>query len=131
MEKIVFTPIGKVAANPAYDFDTPLCRLKSETSRLLIFPAYAEALFNIAECEYIDVIFYFDRLQGKTFPLAGKTSSGATRGVFASRVPMRPNPVGVTVVRLLEVNGNELTVEGLDALDGTPVLDIKRHHFGA
>lgn len=126
MKKITFTPIGKVTANPAYDYDTPLHQLKSESSRLLIFPPYADALLNINECRYIDVIFWFDRLQGETVPLTGKTSSGMERGVFASRIPRRPNLIGVTTVKLLEVNGNELTVEGLDALDGTPILDIKR-----
>ncbi|MEW6033500.1 MAG: tRNA (N6-threonylcarbamoyladenosine(37)-N6)-methyltransferase TrmO [Chloroflexota bacterium] len=46
-------------------------------------------------------------------------------GVFATRSPVRPNPVGVTVVRLLKQEGNVLTVKGLDAVDGTPVIDIK------
>jgi formylmethanofuran dehydrogenase subunit E len=126
MEKITFTPIGKVKANPAYDYDTPLCQLKSESCRLLIFPDYADALLGIGECTHIEVAFYFDRLQGKAISLAVKTSLGTERGVFATRIPRRPNLIGVTTVRLLEVNGNELTVEGLDALDNTPVLDIKR-----
>ncbi|MDR2120549.1 MAG: tRNA (N6-threonylcarbamoyladenosine(37)-N6)-methyltransferase TrmO [Tannerella sp.] len=126
MEKITFTPIGKVSANPAYDYDTPLRLLKSETSRLQIFPAYAEALLGIEECTYIDVIFYFDRLRKEAVPLTVRTASGAERGIFALRTPRRPNLIGVTTVRLLEVDGNELIVEGLDALDGTPVLDIKR-----
>jgi tRNA-Thr(GGU) m(6)t(6)A37 methyltransferase TsaA len=46
-------------------------------------------------------------------------------GVFASRSPNRPNPIGVTRVKLLKVNGNILTVKGLDAFNGTPVIDIK------
>lgn len=46
-------------------------------------------------------------------------------GVFASRSPTRPNPIGLTLVRLLEIKGNLLTVRGLDAYDGSPVLDIK------
>ncbi len=47
------------------------------------------------------------------------------RGVFALRSPMRPNPIGVTEVEVVAVHGNELTVTGLDALDGSPVVDIK------
>jgi len=47
------------------------------------------------------------------------------QGVFATRTPNRPNPIGVTIVKLLEMRRNVLTVEGLDALDGSPVLDIK------
>ncbi|MDR1644406.1 MAG: SAM-dependent methyltransferase [Tannerellaceae bacterium] len=125
MEKIWFTAIGRVKADPAFDFDTPLSRLTSEVSRLVIDPAYEEALRGIGECEYIDVVFYFDRLRGEEVALSLKMSSGQERGVFASRYPRRPNLIGVTTVRLLEVCGNELTVEGLDALDDTPVLDIK------
>jgi formylmethanofuran dehydrogenase subunit E len=127
MEQITFTPIGKVAANPAYDFYTPLSQLKSEVSRLLLFPAYEEALLNINECKYLDVVFYFDRLQGEPVQLSGKTLSGSERGIFASRNPKRPNLIGVTTVKLLEVNGRELVVEGLDALNDTPILDIKCH----
>jgi formylmethanofuran dehydrogenase subunit E len=127
MEEIRLAPIGKVLANPAYDFDTPLLQLKSEAARLLLFPAYEEALLNLRECEYLDVVFYFDRLRGEPFQLSYKTSSGRERGLFASRIPRRPNLIGVTTVKLLEVNGLELLVEGLDALNGTPVLDIKCH----
>lgn len=126
MEKILFTPIGRVVANPAYDYDTPLRQLQSESARIVIFPAYTEALLNISECKYIDVVFYFDRLSGEAIRLSGETRPGVKRGVFASRIPKRPNLIGVTTVRLLAVNGNELTVEGLDALNGTPVLDIKK-----
>jgi formylmethanofuran dehydrogenase subunit E len=125
MEEIKFTPVGEVAANPAYDFNTPLSRLKSDTSRLIISDEYRDALLHIGECKYLDVVFYFNRLKGEAVPLSGQTHSGLERGVFASRSPRRPNLIGVTTVKLLEINGNELVVEGLDALDGTPVLDIK------
>ncbi|MDR0756434.1 MAG: TrmO family methyltransferase [Tannerella sp.] len=125
MIQAVFKPIGKVVSNPVYDYGTPLKILKSEPARLLVDAEYAAALLNIDNCEYLDVIFYFDRLEGKEAALSGMTRSGIERGVFASRIPCRPNLIGVTTVKLVEVNGNELIVEGLDALDGTPVLDIK------
>jgi len=57
----------------------------------------------------------------------GETDRPA-RGVFTIRSPHRPNPIGVTAVKVLEVREGELVVEGLDAWDGTPVLDIKPHH---
>ena len=53
---------------------------------------------------------------------------GKISGVFASRSPKRPNGIGLTLVELLEVEGNVLTVRGLDAIDGTPVLDLKPLH---
>jgi tRNA (adenine37-N6)-methyltransferase len=52
------------------------------------------------------------------------------RGVFAVRSPRRPNPIGLTTVKLLHIEGNTLTVAGLDAWDGTPVLDIKPYEAG-
>jgi len=52
------------------------------------------------------------------------------RGLFSTRTPDRPNPIGMTVVRLLKCGGNVLTVKGLDALDGSPVLDIKPWNTG-
>ena len=125
MEKIVFKPIGKVVANPAYNYDTPLKQLKSEPCYLLIDTAYTEALLNINACEYLDVLFYFDRMENEEIKLSGKTHSGMERGVFASRSPKRPNLIGLTTVKLLEINGNKLKVKGLDALNDTPILDIK------
>jgi formylmethanofuran dehydrogenase subunit E len=71
------------------------------------------------------VVFYFDRLWDETIRLSGETGSGKEQGVFASRIPKRPNLIGVTTVKWLHVSENKLTVEGLDALDNTPILDIK------
>jgi formylmethanofuran dehydrogenase subunit E len=99
--------------------------IKSEPSCIIIYNDYTEALLNINECEYLDVVFHFNQLEGEENPFSGITCFGAERGAFASRTPKRPNLIGVTLVKLLEVNGNELIVEGLDALNNSPVLDIK------
>jgi formylmethanofuran dehydrogenase subunit E len=123
MNKIEFIPIGTVVNE--FNQSTDPHQLKSKPSRLVISPMYAEALHNIVGCEYLDVVFYFHQLEGKEVTLKGKTYSGLERGVFASRSPIRPNLIGVTTVRLLDINGLELLVTGLDALNGTPVLDIK------
>jgi tRNA-Thr(GGU) m(6)t(6)A37 methyltransferase TsaA len=71
-------------------------------------------------------VFYFHHAQG--FDLLQhprRDTARPRRGVFALRSPRRPNPIGVTVVDLLSVEGNVLRVRGLDAIDGTPVLDLK------
>jgi formylmethanofuran dehydrogenase subunit E len=125
MDKIMFKPIGKVITNPKYNYDTPLKQLKAEKSSVWVYPEFSKALLNIKECEYLDIIFHFDRNEGTESTLSGKTFSGQERGVFASRSPKRPNLIGVTTVKLLEIHDNELVVEGLDALDETPILDIK------
>ena len=121
--KISFTPIGKVFNG--FDESIDPNQIKNSLSKIIIDKAYTEAFLNINECEYLDVIFYFNQLESKNISLSGKTCSGAERGAFASRSPERPNLIGVTMVKLLEVNGNELTVQGLDALNGSHVLDIK------
>lgn len=123
MNRITFVPVGKVINE--FDESADPNIIKSRPGIIAINKEYTEALLNIKENTYLDVVFYFDRLVGEASPLSGKTYSGAERGVFASRAPRRPNPVGITTVKLLEVNGNRLTVSGLDALNGSPVLDIK------
>ena len=123
MNKISFTPIGKVVNG--FDESTDPNLIKSQPSRIVVDKAYAEAFLNISDCEYLDVVFYFNLLEGEDISLSGKTHSGAERGAFASRTPKRPNLIGVTMVKLLGVNDNELIVQGLDALNGSPVLDIK------
>jgi tRNA (adenine37-N6)-methyltransferase len=86
-----------------------------------------EALDNLDEFSHIVVIYYFHKSQRQTplkvYPRHHEHTSLV--GVLASRSPDRPNPIGESTVRLLKREGNILTVEGLDAIDGTPVLDIK------
>jgi len=98
-------------------------------ARVRIDPAFAAALQGIEEFEHVWILFWLDRVTGegrrtlRTHPMGD--ASRPMRGVFALRSPRRPNPIGLTRVRLLAVEGSTLTVEGLDALPGTPVIDIK------
>ena len=123
MNNISFIPIGKVVNDFNKSIDPKY--IKCQPSRIIIDKAYAEAFLNIGECEYLDVVFYFNQLEGEEIPLSGLNYFGAERGCFASRTPKRPNLIGITTVKLLEVNGCELLVDGLDALNDSPVLDIK------
>ena len=92
-------------------------------SKIILLPQYTQGLYRIKGHKYIEVIFYFDRSKGYT--LKCKTPFWGRQGVFACRSPRRPGPLGLTKGRLLSVRKNELTVEGLDAFNNTPVLDIK------
>jgi tRNA-Thr(GGU) m(6)t(6)A37 methyltransferase TsaA len=90
------------------------------------------ALQGLADFSHLEVVFQFDRLdeadaQREPRP-PRKSPDGPLLGVFAHRGPFRPNRLGVSVCRLLAVDGRDLRVAGLDALDGTPVLDIKPYH---
>ncbi|MBN2272986.1 MAG: SAM-dependent methyltransferase [Bacteroidales bacterium] len=98
-------------------------KIKEKTSSIIIDDEYSKGLLNIKDCEYLDIVFWFHKSAG--FTLSGKTFSGAERGVFAPRSPKRPNAIGVTTVKLLECNKNKIIVEGLDAINNTPVIDIK------
>lgn len=93
-------------------------------STIMIHEEFAEGLYRIEEHPYIQVIFNFHQ-SSPDLVLKPKTYDGTIKGVFACRSPRRPSALGMTTVRLLERNGCELRVKGLDAIDGTPVLDIK------
>jgi tRNA-Thr(GGU) m(6)t(6)A37 methyltransferase TsaA len=95
-------------------------------SEIVVNEDLTEGLYRIEESKEIDVIFWFDRSLPTRMRLHPKGNPNEPLvGVFASRSPNRPNPIGVTRVQLIAIMGNILTVKGLDAFNGTPVLDIK------
>ena len=82
------------------------------------------ALSDLKEGQHLWIIFWFHRSRSWR-PRVRPPRSAERRGVFSTRAPHRPNPIGLSVVRLLEVRGLSLDIAGVDMLDGTPVLDIK------
>jgi len=165
---MTMNPVG-VVCNDCTD-PAQAMRMQDAESVIEVDKAFADALYMIDSCEYLDVVFHFHLPEaGKgaekdlgtgektgygaepgpetgtehgattgTDPKTGSgvdpeathgwrrtTKTGEVRGVFASRSPVRPNRIGITTVRLLARDGNRLRVTGLDAVDGTPVLDIK------
>lgn len=107
------------------EFTTPEVpeKMREKKSTIVIKEEYEAGLHKIEECDYLQVIFNFHLTDD--YKLKGKRRHGDERGVFASRSPRRPGAVGVTTVKLLTREGNKLRVKGLDAVDGTPVIDIK------
>jgi tRNA (adenine37-N6)-methyltransferase len=91
---------------------------------LEILPEFADGLADIEGFSHLYVIWLFDRSEGYTLSFTPPTDD-RPHGVFATRSPRRPNPIGLTVVELLGRDGPALRVRGLDMLDGTPILDIK------
>jgi tRNA-Thr(GGU) m(6)t(6)A37 methyltransferase TsaA len=91
---------------------------------LEIRPEFEAGLTDIEGFSHLFVIWAFDRSQGFEL-LASPPSDNRQHGVFATRSPRRPNPIGLTVVELLGREGTRLRVRGVDMLDGTPILDIK------
>lgn len=91
---------------------------------LKILPEYEAGLTDIEGLSHLFIIWEFDRAQG--FDLVGTPPcDNRPHGVFATRSPRRPNPIGLTVVELVRRDGADLHVRGVDMLDGTPILDIK------
>ncbi len=122
MQNFQFEPVGEVRNS----FDSPedYRKIKEEDSRVVIYDRYTEALTGIEENDYIDIVYFFHKSR-KTLQTDTPNNPGVMRGVFATRSPKRPNLIGVTTVKLMRRSGNELLVRGLDAINGTPVLDIK------
>jgi len=95
-----------------------------EEGTLEILPEFEEGLRDIQGFSHLYVLWVFDQSQG--YQLVGTPPCDTQpHGVFATRSPYRPNPIGLTVVRLLACEGNCLRVQGVDMLEGTPILDIK------
>ena len=91
---------------------------------LEILPQFEAGLTDIEGFSHLIVLWEFDRAQG--FELLGTPpTDNRPHGVFATRSPRRPNPIGFTVVELLRREGRSLHVRGVDMLDGTPILDLK------
>jgi tRNA (adenine37-N6)-methyltransferase len=105
------------------------------TSEIIVNEDFKDALSGIDEFSHIIVIFWMHRTSSaersimKVHPK--RNQNLPLVGVFATRSPARPNPIGIATVKLLECRENVLKVIGLDAIDGTPVLDIKPHIPGA
>ena len=123
-ESITYSAIGHVEN----DFDEPTSgdTLRAAVSRIVINPALTEGLTGLEPGGNLMVVFSFHRSRGYDLlqhPRGDRTRP--KRGVFALHSPHRPNPIGVTVAELRSVDGNVLEVTGLDALNGSPVLDIK------
>jgi tRNA-Thr(GGU) m(6)t(6)A37 methyltransferase TsaA len=124
--RFTFQPIGFVHSPYQETREIPKgLGAKHEAEGVLkIMPEFAAGLTDIEGFSHLIVIWIFDRAEG--FDLIGTPpSDNRAHGVFATRSPRRPNPIGLTVVELLVREGTRLRVRGLDMLDGTPILDIK------
>ena len=124
LQSVTFHPIGVV--ENGLPFGTPGEILRESESRIRLKTEFIPGLSELEKEGRILVVFYFHRSEDWALfqhPRGDKTRP--KRGVFALRSPRRPNGVGVTEVELLSIAGDTLTVRGLDAVDGTPVLDLK------
>jgi len=119
-------PIGVVRSpfSEAHQVPRGLGAKHEELGVLELLTEFEAGLKDIEGFSHLYVLWVFDRTKG--YELVGTPPCDSEpHGVFASRSPFRPNPIGLTVVRLIRREGNRLHVQGVDMLDGTPILDIK------
>ncbi len=94
--------------------------------RIVIGPEYQDGLKELSRFQYIYVIYYIHRMEKEvSMVISPSWTDGARVGVFASRSPVRPNPIGISIVRIKKIINNEIHTSGLDVFDGTPLLDLK------
>jgi len=99
-------------------------RFSKEIVEIEIFPGFEDGLKDIETCTHLIVLYWLDRARRDALKVVPPHDT-REHGVFATRSPHRPNPIGFAVVELIERNGRVLRVKGLDALNNTPVVDIK------
>ncbi len=120
-----FDPIGWVE-NEFEALPSSLDFFKGSQSRIKVRPEFSRGLYQLENYPFVTVIFVFHLSKGYSplvHPMGDR--SRPQRGVFATHSPRRPNPIGLSVVELVEVEGDQVIVKELDVVNGTPVLDLK------
>jgi tRNA-Thr(GGU) m(6)t(6)A37 methyltransferase TsaA len=123
---MTLTPIGIIHSPHKQATGTPIQAALATGVRgtVEVLPEYAAGLRDLEGFERIWLVYWFDRAKAAELVVTPYLDT-TPRGLFATRAPCRPNPIGLSAVRLEGIVGNILQVEGLDILDNTPLLDIK------
>jgi len=126
MGRIEYKPIGVIHSPFKEPKGTPIqpAGAKGIDGTVEVFPEYTEGLEDIEGFSHIILIYHF-HLSKKSLLKAKPFMDNEPHGVFAMRGPSRPNPIGISAVRLVRVEENTLHVQDMDIVDGTPLLDIK------
>ena len=125
-ECIVYEPIGVIRSGHTKPEDTPIQPVYSEgcQGRAEVFPEFAAGLRDLDGFSHIYLVYHMHKA-GRSRLTVKPFLQDVERGVFATRAPCRPNPIGLSVVKLVRREGNVLHLDAVDVLDGTPLLDIK------
>jgi tRNA-Thr(GGU) m(6)t(6)A37 methyltransferase TsaA len=124
-EHFQIRPIGVTHSSLKTRQDAKDCNTKENVGEIEIFEEYQQGLSDLGGFSHIVVIFWMHKAKFESLKVRPIFHPERLRGVFATRHPDRPNPIGITIAELIEVKGNKLEIKGFDMLDGTPVLDIK------
>jgi len=125
-EEIVYKPIGVIRSPFREPKGTPIqpAAAREVKGRVEVFPEYAEGLADLEGFSHVILIYHF-HLSGPARLRVRPYMDDREHGIFATRAPARPNPIGISVVRLLGIEGNVLHIANVDIVDGTFLLDIK------
>jgi conserved hypothetical protein TIGR00104 len=124
--EVIYRPIGVVRTEFTEQEQTPIQGIfNNAIGTIELLPEFEEGLTEIESFSHLILLYHFDRADGYSLLQRPFLDNEHARGIFAIRHFKRPNPIGISIVRLLEVKGNQLRIQGVDILDGTPLLDIK------
>lgn len=123
---IVYKPIGIIYSEHVIAEDTPIQPIYARgcKGRVKVFSEFAEGLRDLEGFSHLYLLYHFHRA-GQATPLVKPFLQDVVRGVFSTRAPKRPNPIGLSIVELVGREENVLFLDGVDILNGTPLLDIK------
>lgn len=126
MDKICYEPIGIIHSPFDKPQGMPIQSLgaKNVSGSVEIFPQYAEALKDLEGFSHIVLLYYFHLSNGYDLQVVPFLDD-VPRGLFSTRAPRRPNPIGLSIVQLNRVQGTTLFISDIDAVNKTPLLDIK------
>lgn len=123
--EISMHPIGIIHSPFSDKEQTPIQASRSQAiGTVEVYPEFSDGLQDIEEFSHIYLLYVFHNSSGYSLQIKPFLDD-QEHGLFATRYPYRPNPLGISTVRLLFRQANVLTIEGVDVLDGTPLLDIK------
>ena len=118
-------PIGIIHSPFTEKHNTPIQPSRSTARGTVeVYPEFADGLRDLEGFSHIILIYYFHQSSGYALSVKPFLDT-QERGLFATRYPARPNQIGISTVHLIGIKGNLLDIEGVDVLDGTPLLDIK------
>ena len=118
-------PIGIIHSPFTEKKLTPIQPTRSEAvGRVEVFPEFVDGLEGLEKFSHIFLVYIFHQSEGFSLKIKPFLDN-QMHGLFATRYPYRPNPVGLSIVRLFAIRSNFLEIEGVDVLDGTPLIDIK------
>ncbi|RJP73972.1 MAG: tRNA (N6-threonylcarbamoyladenosine(37)-N6)-methyltransferase TrmO [Candidatus Zixiibacteriota bacterium] len=125
-ESVIFHPIGYIRSPHTDPKKTPIQPdyAKGCRGQAVVYPQYAEGLRDLDGFSHIYLLYHLHQA-GPAKLIVKPFLQEVERGVFATRAPSRPNPIGLSVVELERIEGHVLYLDGLDMLDGTPLLDVK------